>query len=81
MNKEVGKQSKQKANNNKQTNELLVNQYFFTNQPFMAGFILKIFKGPRLANCPKLSSIQNKGMPSRAREMKYGTRKAPEMFL
>lgn len=34
--------------------------------------------GPRLANWPNESSRKNKGTPIRAKETKYGIRKAPE---
>lgn len=33
--------------------------------------------GPRLANWPNDSSRKNKGTPIRAKETKYGIRKAP----
>lgn len=42
-----------------------------------AGFTLHIFMGPRLANWPNESSRKNKGIPSSAKETKYGIRKAP----
>lgn len=43
-----------------------------------AGFTIHIFIGPRLANWPNESSRKNKGIPIRAKETKYGIRKAPE---
>lgn len=50
---------------------------FLKTTPLNAGFTIHIFMGPRLANWPNESSRKNKGTPIRAKETKYGIRKAP----
>lgn len=57
---------------------MLINSKTKKKTPLNAGFTIHIFIGPRLANWPNESSRKNKGIPIRAKETKYGIRKAPE---
>lgn len=58
-------------------NEQQKHDNIFKITPLNAGFTIHIFMGPRLANWPNESSRKNKGTPIRAKETKYGIRKAP----
>jgi hypothetical protein len=48
--------------------------------PLNKGLIFHIASGPRLANCPKESSMKKRGIPTNNCINQYGIRKAPMML-